>query len=75
MDSVNRPVRVDPGDIQATFIFYAARHFVAGNLFADVFGDLAPSFERDSRKTAFAVNAGRFDLNAVGEIGREVGLL
>src|SRR5262245_61591060 len=66
MASVNRPIRVNAGDVEASFIFHTTRDLVAGNLFAGVFGDLAPLLESDGGETAFAVNPGRSDFNARG---------
>jgi len=64
---VDRPIRVDAADVDASFVLQAARHFVTGYSFADVFGDLAPPFESDVGETAQAVNPGRPDFDARGE--------
>lgn len=53
---VNRPVGVNAGDIDAPLVFQTARDFVAGDLFASVFGDLATFFERNDGEAAFAIN-------------------
>jgi hypothetical protein len=65
---VNRPIRIDAADIDAPFVFQTARDFVTGNSFAGVLGYLAPFFEGDGGETASAVDPGRPDFNARGEI-------
>ena len=61
---VNRPIRVDAADVDASFVLQTARDLVAGDSFSDVFGYLAPLFEGDSGETAQAVDPGRSDFNA-----------
>ena len=64
---VNRPVRVDAADVNASFVLQTARDFVTGDSLAFVLGDLAPLFEGDGGETASAVDPGRSDFNAWGE--------
>ena len=72
--SVNRPVRVNAADIEASFVFDTASDFVARNSFAGVLGDLAPPFESDRGETAFAFNLGPSDFDAGSEPGLLFGL-
>lgn len=72
--AVNRPVRVNAANIEASFVLHTALDFVAGNSFAGVFGDLAPLFESYRGETAFSFNPGRPDFDSGGERGLLVGL-
>jgi hypothetical protein len=62
---VNRPVRVNAGDVDALLVFQPACDFVAGDLFAGVFGDLPAFFETNRGEASFAVNRRWFDFDAV----------
>jgi hypothetical protein len=64
---VNRPIRIDAADIDASFVLQAARDFVTGDSFAVVLGYLAPLFEGDGGETASTVNSGRPDFDPRGE--------
>src|SRR5215475_4830834 len=64
---VDRPIRVDAADVDASFVLQTARDFVTGNSFACVLGYLAPLFESDGGEAAQAVNPGRSDFDALGE--------
>ena len=64
---VDRPIRVDAADVDASFVLQTARDFVTGDSFAGILGDLAPLFESDGGEAAQAVNPGRSDFDALGE--------
>src|SRR5262245_36901625 len=64
---VDRPIRVDAADVDASFVLQTARDFVTGDYFAGVFGYLAPLFEGGCGETSQAVDPGRPDFNARGE--------
>jgi len=67
LQAVNCPVLVDAADVDAAFAFQPASDFATRNLFADVFGHLASSFERRRGEAAAAVNPGGFDFNSESE--------
>ena len=64
---VNRPIRVDAADVDASFVLQTPRDFVTGDSFAVVLGYLAPLFEGGCGETSQSVDPGRPDFNARGE--------
>jgi hypothetical protein len=64
---VNRPVRVDAADMDASFVLQTARDLMTGNSFAVVLGYLSPLFKGDGCETSPPVDPGRSDFNARGE--------
>src|SRR5574341_851311 len=62
--TVNRPVGVDIGNVDASSVLHPPRDFPPRNLFARVFSDLAAFFETGGGETAVAVNLRRPDLDS-----------
>ncbi len=65
--AIDRPIRVDATDVEASFVFHTARDLVARNSFAFVLCDLATPFESDRCEAAFAFNLGRSDFDSGSE--------
>jgi hypothetical protein len=64
---VNRPIRVDAADVNASFVLQTARDLVTGDSFAGVLGYLSPLVKGDCCETSPPVDPGRSDFNARGE--------